>query len=799
MKKLFFLIMAAMLAIPVFGYEIFVVETGEFVQTETIPTVKKAEIRESDQITVTYTFDSLLVVRDSVNPDIVCFQPEGFGLIHWDEHAMTPYKMDQYLLPCNEKGTLESFTTSSVEYGMEYMPSHNDYSDLDSIPVVSPPIRVINQYLPDSPVVKDESQQFRGCEMLRVSLFPVQYNSQIKKVRINKEISYTITKTELIGKDNGSEFANVFSPMAANRQWHLYIGPEPDAVDANQSYLIITTESLKPAAERLKAWKKACGYNCSISILPENSSQIDVKLAINECLSTNPDLYYVLFMGDEIQVPAMVGRYPTFDPIHNTYLNYLTDFPYACLDGENDFIPDLCIGRLPFPSLSEMNRVVEKTIVFEKDPSFNRQKSRATFISYFQDIEGRGIPRNGFVYNTERSFDYALDFFDECFRIYTKPTDAIPMQWSQEYGYETISPHLRNNYMWGGNTEQIITEINNGTNLIFHRDHGVPYGWCQPEFFTQNLVSLHNSISPIVISIDCNVGAYYKENSFAKAFLNLTGKNGCTALIGATNPSNTYRNDALIIGMTNAIWPNPGIKHHGHSFVNVGNNEYFESSSLGEILNQGLLQMEETCYASFFTPEDTTPVDILNNRTRELYHCLGDPSLPIYWDSSTDLSKIAKRHDYPGYTSVVSERDVTVAFYDSICDKSIRMYGKNFRYESSNHPDKVRVTVMKPGCKPAVLPTTVKPYVNPGIIGSIIGNSLDLTLSNNDNDDEFETGGYDIVVNYGDGSSTSIATESDKTDYSVDISDKPGLAPSGFFIVNLRKDNQNINTIKVMR
>lgn len=128
MKKLLFLVMAAILAIPVFGYEIFVVETGEFVQSSTIPTVKKTEVRESDQITVTYTFDSLMVVRDSANPDIVCFQPEGFGLIHWDEHAMAPYKMDQYLLSYNEIGALESFTTSSVEYGMEYMPSHNDYS-----------------------------------------------------------------------------------------------------------------------------------------------------------------------------------------------------------------------------------------------------------------------------------------------------------------------------------------------------------------------------------------------------------------------------------------------------------------------------------------------------------------------------------------------------------------------------------------------------------------------------------------------------------------------------------------------
>lgn len=202
----------------------------------------------------------------------------------------------------------------------------------------------------------------------------------MKKVKINKEISYTISKTALAGKDNGSEFANIFSPMAANRKWYRYIGPEPDAVDANQSYLIITTESLKPAAERLKAWKKSCGYNCLVQVLPEHSVAHDVKQAIESTRSVNPDLYYVLLMGDETQVPANEGRYPSFDRISNTYIHYLTDFPYACLDGDVDFIPDLCIGRLPFSSLTDMNNIVEKTIRFESDSSFKRQKSRATFV-----------------------------------------------------------------------------------------------------------------------------------------------------------------------------------------------------------------------------------------------------------------------------------------------------------------------------------------------------------------------------------------------------------------------------------
>lgn len=378
------------------------------------------------------------------------------------------------------------------------------------------------------------------------------------------------------------------------------------------------------------------------------------------------------------------------------------------------------------------------------------------------------------------------------------------MRWSEEYGFETISPHLRNNYlrnnyMWGGNTEQIITEINNGTNLIFHRDHGVPYGWCQPEFLTQNLVSLHNSISPMVISIDCNVGAYYKENSFAKAFLNLPGNNGCTALIGATNPTNTYRNDALMIGMINAIWPNPGIRHQGSAFINSGGIEYQEVSSIGEMLNQALLQMEETCYApSSSYAGNNSNLPLYNKQTRELYHCLGDPSLPIYWDSTTDLSKIVRRHDLPRYVTVSSEREVTVALYDSITDSSTRMYGKQFRYAAEN-PDKVRVTVTIPGCKPEVLPSDIIHIVNPDIIGYIGGNSLNLTLSNGENDNNFETGGYEIVVNYGDGSATSIATEHEKTNYSVDISDKSGLAPGGFFIVNLNKGNQTIQSIKIVR
>lgn len=798
MRKLLFLIFVLMMSKPVSGYEIFVVETGEVVQSANVPSVNKTELREPNRITVTYTFDSLLIVRDANNPNLICFQPDGFGLIHLDEHAMTPYKMDQFLLPSNEVGTLENYTTSTVEYSLEYMPSYNDYTDMDSITTNIPPIKVVNQFMPESAVVKDASQKFRGKDMLRISLFPIQYNSQTKKVRINKEISYTITKAALIGKDNGSEFTDVYSPMSANSSWSIYTGPESDAIETNQSYLIITTQTLSPAAERLKAWKKACGYSCYISILPENASPTDVKAAIQLRQALSPDLYYVLLMGDETQVPAMEGNYPWYDSYNNTYVDYLTDTPYAYLDGAEDYIPDVCIGRLPFSSLTEMNLVLYKTISYDKNPSRRTKTASWTFVSNFECNDNCGTEHRGFVYNSERSYWYVDHFCDDALRLYSKESYVLPRHWSAEYGFGSVPISLQNHYRWTGNKNTIMARINSGTHMIFHRDHGVYEGWHKPEFKTADVSSLQNVDYPIIVNLDCNVGAYYKPNNFAKAILGLPYR-GCAATIGATNPTNTYRNDALMIGMINAVFPNPGIRHHGTAFVNTGNNEYSEVNSIGEMLNQGLLQMEETCFVPNTQAGDNSTLPFFNRQTRELYHCLGDPSLPIYWDDETDLSTIAKRQDLPNLITVTSEKDVTVAFYDSISDKSTRMFGKVFKYENSRYPDKVRVTVTKPGCKPAVLPTTVKHIVNPDIIGSINGNSLNITLSNSADKDAIETKGYEIEVTYGDETSSTIATESGRTNYHIDISGKTGVIPGDFLIVNLKRENQIVKTIKVLK
>lgn len=55
------------------------------------------------------------------------------------------------------------------------------------------------------------------------------------------------------------------------------------------------------------------------------------------------------------------------------------------------------------------------------------------------------------------------------------------------------------------------------------------------------------------------------------------------------------------------------------------------------------------------------------------------------------------------------------------------------------------------------------------------------------------------MVNYGDGTNSIITTESNRTHYCVDISEKPGIEPGPFFIVTLRQGNQIIQTQKILR
>ena len=804
MKKLIsFLLLFWAGIIAAFAYEVLVLSTGQIVQSDTIPSVRKTEVKDDFRITVTYEFDSVQIVRDPLKPTRFHLQPDGFGISETIEFPAIPVKMDQYVVGADYACYLESYQTTDVELDFEYTPASLPQVDGGEEDPAEFPILLFDKFLPEVPVLDAGTQIYRGNTIIKIALTPVQYNSQTKKVRIHKQLSYTIVRIKA-DAFSASGNAIIYDEPIINRRWddnELELINE--AVAADRSYLILTNAKLKPAAEKLVSWKKTCGYNCHIAT-SESWTPASVKDSIQSHYNADPSLYYLLIMGDNTIVPGCTGKHPTiWRPLYDN-LPYYTDFPYACLDGINDLTADLCVGRMPFSSLQDMNAVVEKTINYESDPSFGKAAAKATFAAQFQELGTTGIEDRGFVYNIERARFYASSWMNhKCSRIYSADDNCFPQRWSEQYGDGKEIPHYlqKPNFAWNGSTQDIVNEFNNGVNLVVHRDHGSVLGWGTPSFKTSDFSKLSNSVLPVVLSLNCQTGTYYASNNFAKGLLGLSNNRGCAAIIGATNLSSTEHNDAFLLGMMNGLWPNPGICHRTTQKEPHNYRTYNAVSSIGEMMNQGLRQMDETMLGSYYFYHGT--LDRFAEFQREIYHCLGDPGLNVYWDSETNLADYMKRADYRQGIELSGTRSMTIAIYDSIADKSIRVYGNHYFYDTRDCAH-TRVTLFLPGCKQVELPCTLTPIVRPTdppiiIKGTITDNQLIIRLQSEDNNEDLQFAGENLVVTFGDGAKSVIPLIDGQTEYAVDLSNKTAYTPGDFYVVTIENLNTVIQTQKIRK
>ncbi len=71
------------------AYNVFVTETGEMIESETLPTCKQSLEKVENRYRVTYTFDTLVVVHDDIFEGKKYFALPGFGLSEDSGYAAT--------------------------------------------------------------------------------------------------------------------------------------------------------------------------------------------------------------------------------------------------------------------------------------------------------------------------------------------------------------------------------------------------------------------------------------------------------------------------------------------------------------------------------------------------------------------------------------------------------------------------------------------------------------------------------------------------------------------------------------
>ncbi len=158
------------------------------------------------------------------------------------------------------------------------------------------------------------------------------------------------------------------------------LNPELGALkrDDPGNYLIVTADEFAGSAplNEFIAAKTAQGFNVLTYHAVTGSTLYDIMDYIEGLWGTPDAPDYILLVGDAVDNGITVGPYSL--PLTTGR----TDLYYGCMDGEDDWYPDIAVGRWPIEVVSDLQNIVDKTLCVEDElyavPSF---RQRAMFIA----------------------------------------------------------------------------------------------------------------------------------------------------------------------------------------------------------------------------------------------------------------------------------------------------------------------------------------------------------------------------------------------------------------------------------
>ena len=650
-------------------------------------------------ILVTYKFNYVTRYSDTFFPSAFVLSFDGFGIPEGFEIPALPYKLDRFAIPGNEPYKIFITDSSYVEIPMEISParppvenSSNNFYAKDNVR----PVKPFMGYYPKE-VITSALSPYRSSGILDVHISPIQYDYHSKKVRILKSLSYLIEYKKAKGKDttiNGlsSDTDLLLSNIVMNPKEK--VNRPLDSTPRNTSVqvsapglLIITIPDYLEAVNKLADWKRTLGFNVRVSC-KSIWNETAVKDSIMSYTAT--PIHYLLIVGDNEDVPGKVLS----DSINTSegmrHYNYVSDFYYGCVQ-QNSY-PEIRRGRIPVSSVAEAMTVVNKIIQYEREPVIDEDfYNTGLNCAYFQDNQkiNNGVivsPRDSiedvrFTLTSENIRNYLKDELGKNInRVYYAAAAVTPKYWNNtQYGfYRTKIPlpyelQRESGFLWDGNYRQIITAINNGALYVLHRDHGSKESWGSPFFSKYHIDSLSNGKKqPVVFSMNCLTGRYNENTCFAEKFLRKED-GGCVAIFAATETSFSGYNDALTIGLFDAMWPSDG---YFKSFP-FGNDIVLSTSPayrLGDILD--IAQQEISTIYSYAGNN-------VIKHTNEIFHCFGDPTMEMYTDKPTPFVDVSfSKHN--NYVNLALQETAKITFYDSSTGVQNSYYGTSVSYPYSN-------------------------------------------------------------------------------------------------------------------
>ncbi len=417
----------------------------------------------------------------------------------WDEISLSDMDLPYMVYPVQP-----SMVKSNTNLSQNFVINYSYYSQ--------------DVFTPSKTVRILEKGTFRGINCILLELSPVKYNpikGDIKildSCKIDIYLSEEDTERDIIPHKNleSKTFDRLLSTIILNYNYSTKNYPRE-----SENYLIITYDDFYSEILSFAEWKQEQGYIVTIvntSLINENLTSKELREFIKTVYNTwsNPPVY-ILLVGDVEEIPTFIGEHSMT----------ATDLYYTLMD--NDFFPDILIGRFPASNKEQVSIMVNKTILYEQGRFSQCYIKHAVFLASMDKH-----------YISEGTHNYVIEQY------------MIPHNFSCDKLYRAA---------YKATTQQVIDVINEGRGLIVYSGHGSPAEWADGPKFTQNDIrNLRNhEIYPFICSHACLTGKFNFWECFGETWLRVPDK-GAVAFWGSSAPTMWTEDDLLEKYMFSAWW-----------------------------------------------------------------------------------------------------------------------------------------------------------------------------------------------------------------------------------------------------
>jgi len=378
-----------------------------------------------------------------------------------------------------------------------------------------------DEFYPSTFTMVNYAGLMRGHNLYTLEIYPVKYNPAKNELEIVSEITVEVSFRGGDAAQTAKALERYFSPYfeySLSKKILNYgifesrkLNPALPVV-----YLVVTPAEWVDTLSSLIRWNKEKGYQVKVATIPGDIPAGDTNSVRNYLrnayLNWPIPPTFVVLVGDVDRIGYFMSTEAD---------NPANDLKYEDLDtNESEYFPDVYVGRISVANITELGRVVRKTVRYEKVLwSQGTEWAKKAFFIASADGSYHGVAEATHNYCIAKVRSHGM-IADSVFAYYTSGSPAI-----------------------------ITSAINNGRSLVTYSGHGAVTGWSDYNGLAYSVSDIYNNLNNtdkyvFVQTYACLSGQYTAGECFSEAWIRAPEKGGIASL--ASSVTSYWNEDDIL-------------------------------------------------------------------------------------------------------------------------------------------------------------------------------------------------------------------------------------------------------------